>query len=113
MQSVSALVEQLGNEIDFYVITRDRDAGSDAAYPDFQSGEWKSVGRGKVLYLAPDEMNSRGLVAAACEMRPHAIYLNSFFGPMSIRLLLARRLGALQIPILLAPRANCRQVRSG
>jgi len=107
MRSVSALVEQLGNEIDFYVITRDRDAGSDAAYPDFQSGEWRPVGRGKVLYLAPDELSSRRLVAAAREIRPHAIYLNSFFGPMSLRLLLARRLGALRgIPILLAPRGE-------
>src|SRR5262249_16165560 len=103
MRSVSALVEQLSNEIDFYVITRDRDAGSDGGYPDFQSGEWKSVGRGKVLYLAPDELNSKRLVAAAREIRPHAIYLNSFFGPMCLLLLLRRRLGALRgIPIVLA-----------
>ncbi len=107
MRSVSALVEQLGDEIDFYVITRDRDAGNDAAYPDFHAGEWKSVGKGKVLYLAPHEMSSRRLVAAAREIQPHAVYLNGFFGPMSVRLLLARRLGALKgIPVLLAPRGE-------
>ena len=107
MRSVSALVEQLGNEIDFYVITRDRDAGNDAPYPDIHAGEWKSVGKGKVRYLAPYEIRSRGLVDAAHEIQPHAVYLNGFFGPMSIRLLLARRLGALKgVPVLLAPRGE-------
>jgi glycosyltransferase involved in cell wall biosynthesis len=52
-------------------------------------------------------MTSRCLAAAVSEIQPNAVYLNGFFGPMSVKLLLARRLGALKgIPILLAPRGE-------
>jgi glycosyltransferase involved in cell wall biosynthesis len=107
MRSVSALVDQLGDEIEFYVITRDRDAGSDQPYPAIHAGEWKSLGKGKVRYLAPREMSARHLTAALREIQPHAVYLNSVFAPMSVGVLLARRFGALKgIPILLAPRGE-------
>ena len=107
MRSVSALVHQLSHEIDFYIITRDRDAGSNVPYLNIHAGEWKSVAQGKVLYLAPHDVSFRRLVAAVREARPHTIYLNGFFAPMTLRLLLARRLGALKgIPILLAPRGE-------
>src|SRR5262245_37382162 len=45
MQSVAALVQQLGHEIEFYVITRDRDEGDRAAYPGLHTGEFKSLGK--------------------------------------------------------------------
>ena len=107
MRSISALVEQLGDEIDFYVITRDRDEGSGDPYPDCRHGEWKSLGKAKVRYLAPGELTPGRLAAAVGEVQPHAVYLNSFFAPMSLRLLLARRFGALKgVPIVLAPRGE-------
>jgi glycosyltransferase involved in cell wall biosynthesis len=107
MRSVSTLVQRLGDEIDFYVITRDRDEGDDMPYADLIPGEWKSVGNARVRYLSPGEIRTRHLVATVREIRPQAIYLNSFFAPMSLRILLARRLGALKtIPIVLAPRGE-------
>jgi glycosyltransferase involved in cell wall biosynthesis len=107
MRSVSALVQQLGHDFDFYVITRDRDEGSSTPYPDLNRGEWKTVGNATVRYLSPDEISTRHLAAAVREIQPQAIYLNSCFAPMSLRVLLARRLGALKnIPIVLAPRGE-------
>jgi glycosyltransferase involved in cell wall biosynthesis len=107
MRSVSALVEQVGSEIDCYVVTRDRDEGSDRPYPDVPVGEWTTVGCAKVLYLAPHQIRSRRLTKAVRDIEPQAIYLNGFFGPMATRVLLARRLGALaNIPVLLAPRGE-------
>jgi hypothetical protein len=104
---VSALVQQLGDDIDFHVLTRDRDEGSDVSYPEFRTGEWKTVGKGHVRYLAPSELTCRCLAAAVRDIRADAVYLNGFFGPMSVKLLLARRLGALpRIPILVAPRGE-------
>jgi glycosyltransferase involved in cell wall biosynthesis len=107
MRSVSALVEQLGNEIDFYIITRDRDHASSRPYPDIRKTEWTTFGKARVLYLAPDEITARRLVTAVRDVEPRAVYLNSFFATMTIRLLLARRIGALDgVPILLAPRGE-------
>jgi glycosyltransferase involved in cell wall biosynthesis len=100
----------LSHEIEFYIITRDRDVGSESPYPDLPASAWKSPAKVKVRYLAPAETSARHLTAAVRELDPHAIYLNSFFAPMSIRLLVARRLGALEgIPILLAPRGELSQ----
>jgi glycosyltransferase involved in cell wall biosynthesis len=107
MRSVSALVHQLGRDIDFYIVTRDRDEGSDTPYPDLTAGLWKNVGLATVRYLSPDEISTRQLAATVRAIEPHAIYLNSFFAPMSLRILLARRLGALKgVPIVLAPRGE-------
>jgi glycosyltransferase involved in cell wall biosynthesis len=107
MRSVSALVQRLGHEIDFYVVTRDRDEGDDTPYADLSPGEWKSVGNANVRYLSPGEIRTRHLAATVREIQPHAIYLNSFFAPMSLRILLARRIGALNdTPIVLAPRGE-------
>src|SRR5262249_2443621 len=58
-------------------------------------------------YLAPHELTARRLAAAVREVQPNAVYLNSFFAPMSVRILLARRFGALKgIPVVLAPRGE-------
>jgi len=107
MRSISALAEQLGDEIDFYVVTRDRDEGSDTPYPGCPPGQWIAVGRAKVRYLSPSELTARRLVAVVREVQAHAVYLNSFFAPMSLQLLLARRFGALKgVPVVLAPRGE-------
>jgi glycosyltransferase involved in cell wall biosynthesis len=107
LRSVSALVQLLGEEVDFWVITRDRDEGSEAAYPNVRPGEWTRLGKSHVRYLSPDELNCRRLTKAVTDVQPHALYLNSFFSPMTIKLLAARRAGALgAMPVLLAPRGE-------
>jgi len=107
MRSISSLVEQLGDEIDFHVVTRDRDEGSDAPYPDCAPGAWVPVGKARVRYLSPSQLTMRHLVAAVREAQAQAVYLNSFFAPMSLRLLAARRFGALKgVPVILAPRGE-------
>jgi len=107
MRSISSLVEQLGDEIDFHVVTRDRDEGSDAPYPDCAPGVWVPVGKARVRYLSPSQLTMRHLVAAVREAQAQAVYLNSFFAPMSLRLLAARRFGALKgVPVILAPRGE-------
>jgi glycosyltransferase involved in cell wall biosynthesis len=107
MRSISALVEQLGDDIDFYILTRDRDEGSLSPYPKSFEGAWMSVGRAKVCYLSPREITARRLGAAVRDVQPDAVYLNGFFGAMSLKLLIARRLGALKrVHIVLAPRGE-------
>ena len=107
LRSIAALVDQLGDGIDFYVISRDRDAGTDRPYPDVQSNSWQPVGKARVRYLAPHQIGVRAILEAIGDVDPHAIYLNSFFSPLSLRLLIARRIGSLgTIPVLLAPRGE-------
>jgi len=107
MRSISALVDQLGDEIEFFVVTRDRDEGSSQPYAGCRRGEWMSVGKANILYLSPADLTTRRLVAAVREIQADGVYLNSCFAPMTVRLLAARRLGALKgVPVVLAPRGE-------
>ena len=107
MRSISALIDQLGDEVEFFVVTRDRDEGSGAPYAGCRRGEWVSVGKANILYLSPADLTARRLVAAVREIKADGVYLNSFFAPMTVRLLAARRLGALKgVPVVLAPRGE-------
>ena len=107
MRSVSAMVEQLGDEIEFFIVTRDRDEGSETPYDGCRRAAWTPVGKAQVRYLSPEEVTARHLVAAVREAQADAVYLNSFFAPMTVRLLAARRLGALEgMPLVLAPRGE-------
>jgi glycosyltransferase involved in cell wall biosynthesis len=108
LRTVASMVERLGDEIDFSIVTSDRDVGDAEPYPGIRPGTWQTVGKCRVLYLAPAEktlVRLRGIVRATPH---HMIYLNSFFDPaFTIRPLLLRRLGAIpKRPVILAPRGE-------
>ena len=59
IRSISNLVESLGGEFDFYVVTSDRDAGEDRPYPSIRRSSWTEVGNARVLYLPPESLGPR------------------------------------------------------
>lgn len=108
IRSVANLVANLGEEIDFRILTRDRDLGDDAPYADVATGSWLQVGQGQVQYLGP-RLQSLFSVARIVRATPHdTLYLNSFFSPgFTIIPLVARRLGMIpKRPLVIAPRGE-------
>ena len=108
LRTVSNMVEALGAEFDFRIVTSDRDATDTAPYPDIVEGAWRKVGKARVLYLSPAR---KGLlhIASILSGTPHDIlYLNSFFDPVfTQKPLIARRLGlAPTVRCVLAPRGE-------
>lgn len=101
IRSIANLIDYLGDDFLFLVVTSDRDATDTEPYPGIHYDTWNTVGKAKVFYTSPSQ---RGLVALASLMRktPHdLLYLNSFFDPdYSIKPLLVCRSG-------LAPRTPC------
>ena len=49
IRSLSALVEYLGDEFQFKVITRDRDFGDSKPYAGVEINKWQKVGRTEVI----------------------------------------------------------------
>lgn len=108
MRSIANLVERLGDEFDFRIITSDHDLGSDKPYSGVLADTWLPVGKAQVMYLSA---KGRSLLAMLCLLRSldyDVLYLNSFF---------ARRFSMLPImlqklrliprrPTLLAPRGE-------
>ena len=82
IKSISNLVEILGNELDFYVVTSDRDLGSKAPYEGIRFDEWLEVGRAKVFYVGESPLWWLKIARVVSSRRFDLIYLNSFF-PLS------------------------------
>jgi glycosyltransferase involved in cell wall biosynthesis len=93
-RSISNMVEALGNELDFRIVTSDRDASDVEAYPEVTEGTWTAVGKAQVLYLAPARKRFLRIATILLTVPHDILYLNSFFDPVFTQtLLLARRLG--------------------
>lgn len=108
VQSIANLVEHLGGEIGFWVVTGDRDSGDPQPFAGIPRGEWTDMGRGRALYLGRVSQ-SLWRIARILRETPHdAVYLNSFFNPRSTTLpLLAQRLRlAPRRPVIVAPRGE-------
>ncbi|KQU99083.1 glycosyltransferase [Devosia sp. Root105] len=114
IRSISNLVEALGDEFRFLVVTADRDEGDDEPYETARGPQgWRQVGKAEVLYLPP---SGRGLhdIRNVLRTTPHdVLYLNSFFSPdFTIKPLLARKLlGDGDKPCVVAPRGELSPAR--
>lgn len=108
IRSIANLVDQLGDEFRFLIVTKDRDSGDSSPYPDIQVDGWNSVGKAKVFYGSERGLSFHALRRLLWRTSYDVLYLNSFFSSeFTIRPLLLRRLGLLpNRPILLAPRGE-------
>ncbi len=90
LRTISNMVDRMGDQYEFRIVTSDRDAADTEPYPSVAMNAWNLVGKAQVLYL------SRSRRTAAYYRRllrdtPHdVVYLNSFFDlDFSLRPLLA------------------------
>jgi glycosyltransferase involved in cell wall biosynthesis len=101
LRTISNMVEALGDEVDFRIVTSDRDTTDAVPYPNLFEGKWKKVGKAHVLYLPPKGKGLRRIAGILRETPHDVLYLNSFFDPdFTLKPLLARRL-------YLAPKTRC------
>jgi glycosyltransferase involved in cell wall biosynthesis len=105
IRSVSGMVESLGDEFDFRVLTSDRDLGDTEPYPGIVGGAWTSVGKAQVMYLPRTLMCPASLSQILRETPYDIAYLGGGFDPLFVLpFLLLRRLGlARKWPVVLAP----------
>lgn len=108
IRTIANMVDRLGDEFDFRVVTSDRDVADREPYPGLTGAPWQVVGNAHVHYLSARQATAEYLAALINRARPSLIYLNSFFDPLfTQKVLIARRLGKIgSIPIVLAPRGE-------
>lgn len=110
IRTISNLVENLGKELDFYIVSRDRDLGDSKPYYDNNSSSqsWLAVGFSKVLYLPARLLSVIKFLNSIDFKGFDVLYLNSVFDfKFSIIPLIFQRLGLLGgIPVVLAPRGE-------
>jgi glycosyltransferase involved in cell wall biosynthesis len=108
IRSISNLVESLGDEMDFHVVTSDRDVDGGKPHDGVVPDTWMEVGKAKVLYLSPERLRAASMSRFLASEKADVLYVNSFFSPrFSIVPLLARAAGARgQRSVVLAPRGE-------
>mgnify|MGYP006284089051 CR=1 FL=1 len=108
MRTIANMVDHLGDEFDFWIVTRDRDALDTEPYPDVKIDAWNTVGKAKVFYASPRNVRLREVAGLLRETSHDVLYLNSFFSfRSSVLPLLSRRLGlAPKKPCIIAPRGQ-------
>jgi glycosyltransferase involved in cell wall biosynthesis len=77
LHSIAGLVDALGDEFDFKIITSDRDLGDRHAYPNVQPGRWTRLGKASVLYLNP--RNPFSTIWHILKTPHDVLYAKSFF----------------------------------
>jgi len=123
LRSIANLVEILGDEIDFDIVTRDRDLNGNQSYHDVVIDAWQRVGKARVLYMSPKSSTPMCFYKLLKAERYDWVYLNSFFSPFSavaplIALAARRAFEANKVPkVLIAPRGefspNALKIKSG
>lgn len=107
VRTISNLVEQLGDDFDFRILTTDRDHRDSAPYPGIQPGVWYPVGKARVRYLSRSEQKLWNLRRILAGTKYDLLYLNGTYNTTTIATLLLRRLGLIGgKPVLLAPRGH-------
>ena len=108
IRTLANMVERLGDEFQFKIVTLDRDFKDGAAYPGVTIDNWDRIGKAEVFYMSPTMQSLRGLKKILCSTRYDVLYLNSFFSPnFTIKPLLLRRLLLIpDKPLVIAPRGE-------
>lgn len=108
LKAISRLVGELGDELNFCVMTRDRDLGDPETYAGIQSDRQVPNGKAKVWYFGPGFAGTWAMVGALRNCDWSVLYLNSAFSPRFTLLpLLLRKLGRVRATqTILAPRGE-------
>jgi glycosyltransferase involved in cell wall biosynthesis len=108
IRSIANLVQALGDEFDFRILTSDRDLRASAPYPAIAPRTWLTVGKAQVVYLPPGARSALFLLRELRRGEYDLLYLNSFFARLwSMAPIFWRKVGLLpERPLMLAPRGE-------
>lgn len=107
-RSLANLVERLGDEFDFRIVTTDRDCGDQRSYSGVTIDGWNRVGKARVFYASSNTLGWRGLRTLLRATPCDVLYLNSYFHPVfTLKPLLLQRLHQVaRTPVVIAPRGE-------
>jgi|APTNR8051073442_1049403.scaffolds.fasta_scaffold02526_8 glycosyltransferase involved in cell wall biosynthesis len=108
VRTIANMVDHLGDNFEFRIITSDRDALDEKPYSGVDVDAWNQVGKADVYYASPNRRSARALAQLITDTPHDVLYLNSFFDPIfTLQPLLARRMGWIpKKPVVIAPRGE-------
>jgi glycosyltransferase involved in cell wall biosynthesis len=106
-RSLYALIEYLGAEFDFSIVTAFSNEIGVASSEELRPGQWSTTGIASISRQASHRMSARTTRRLLKESDPEAIYLNSLFDfHFAILPLIVSRALFRKVPVILAPRGE-------
>lgn len=100
VRTIKNLVDYLGDEYNFRILTLDRDAGDNAKYPNILVNEWNQVGKAKVYYVSPKGFKFSVIKKLANDVE--LVYCCGCFSDYSIKTLILKRIKQINVPVVIA-----------
>lgn len=100
VQSIKNLVDFLGDEYEFMILTNDRDHGDKNPYPNICINSWNEVGKARVYYLPPKGFTFK--VIKEVSKNVDLIYVCGCFDLYAIKTLCMKKLGIIKNPLIIA-----------
>lgn len=105
VRSVFSMINLLKSYFDFYIITLNKDLGSDKEYPGITPNILFEKEGVNYFYFTDEHNTADNLLALLNKINPALIYLNSFWSfTFSINIIRLKNRKLITAPILLAPR---------
>jgi glycosyltransferase involved in cell wall biosynthesis len=107
-RSIANLVDVLGDECAFSIVTSDHDLGVSTPYAHIRPGEWMDVGKARVLYLPQSALTVFGIRSILSETEYDVLYLNGVLSDrFSIIPMVLRKLRLIPLrPVVIASRGE-------
>ncbi len=108
VRTIANMVEALGDEFEFRIVTADRDKFDVSSYPGIDIGKWNRVGKAWVYYTPEKEAKFLKWKDLIAHTRHDVVYFNSFYAPLYtlLPLLAIKLLQASKKPLVIAPRGE-------
>lgn len=100
VRTIKNLVDYLGDEYNFKILTCDRDHGDEEAYPNIRVNEWNRVGNADVYYVPPKGFKFSLIKKISNES--DLIYCCGCFNDYAINTLILKKLKKIKIPVVVA-----------
>jgi glycosyltransferase involved in cell wall biosynthesis len=104
LRTIVNMIERLSDRFHFRVVTTDRDIGDRAPYSSVKLDQWNAIGPAEVFYGTRASLTLCGLRRLTGHLRADAVYLNSFFSPLTAKYLFLARMRLVEnVPTIVAP----------
>lgn len=100
VRSIKNLVDRLGEEYQFRILTTDRDHGDDKPYPDIKVRDWNTVGAAEVFYVEPGGFHADIVEELAAEA--DLVYLCGCFNDYARTALRLKKQGRIKCRVVIA-----------
>lgn len=107
LRSLANMVELLGDEFDFHIVTSNHDLLDRKPYPGVLFNRWVPVGKARVWYCSGGLSGAWSLFKELRKFNKAPVYLNSLFDPaFSLVPLVLAKLGVFKGPVIVGPRGE-------